>query len=141
MRSIHDSLTINLLRLRDQFMVYFRPVVKKHGLTEQQWRIIRYLHEYPDSTIERISHVSCISPPSLTGILSRMENSGWITRRTDSVDRRCTYITLTPSAEDLYENVIIDSNLAYEKLESDVGHAEIKILEGIVESIQGKLSK
>lgn len=141
MRSIHNSLPINLLRLRDRFMVYFRPIIKEYGLTEQQWRIIRSLYEYPDSAIERIGHMSCISAPSLTGILNRMEKNDWIVRRIDTEDRRRTYVKLSPTGEELYRKVTEDSDQAYKKLEADVGHAEIKILEGIIESIQNKLSK
>ncbi|PSG20148.1 homoprotocatechuate degradation operon regulator HpaR, partial [Escherichia coli] len=38
---MHDSLTIALLQAREAAMSYFRPIVKRHNLTEQQWRIVR----------------------------------------------------------------------------------------------------
>ena len=38
---MHDSLTIALLQAREAAMAYFRPIVKRHNLTEQQWRIVR----------------------------------------------------------------------------------------------------
>ncbi|MEW5259964.1 homoprotocatechuate degradation operon regulator HpaR, partial [Escherichia coli] len=40
---MHDSLTIALLQAREAAMSYFRPIVKRHNLTEQQWRIVRIL--------------------------------------------------------------------------------------------------
>ncbi len=138
MRSIHNSLTVNLLRVREYFMQYFRPILKQHGVTEQQWRIISYLHEYPDTTIEQMSNIVCISSPSLTGILNRMEGLGWINRRTDARDKRCTYISLTDLGKSLYADVSALSSQAYEALEKDVGLPEIKILEGIIESINNK---
>ena len=38
---MHDSLTIALLQAREAAMSYFRPIVKRHNLTEQQWRMER----------------------------------------------------------------------------------------------------
>lgn len=38
---MHDSLTIALLQAREAAMTYFRPIVKSHNLTDQQWRIVR----------------------------------------------------------------------------------------------------
>ena len=35
---MHDSLTIALMQAREVAMTYFRPIVKQHNLTEQQWR-------------------------------------------------------------------------------------------------------
>ncbi len=141
MRSVHNSLTINLLRIREQFMHYFRPILKQHGVTEQQWRIMRYLNEYPETTIERISHTVCISSPSLTGILNRMETTDWITRRMDTRDKRCTYISLTDEGKRLYADIAVLSSDAYTRLENDVGLPEIKILEGIIETIDNKFQK
>ncbi len=40
---MHDSLTIALLQAREAAMTYFRPIVKSHNLTDQQWRIVRIL--------------------------------------------------------------------------------------------------
>ncbi len=44
---MHDSLTIALLQAREAAMAHFRPIVKRHNLTEQQWRIVRILAEKP----------------------------------------------------------------------------------------------
>ena len=43
---MHDSLTIALLQAREAAMSYFRPIVKRHNLTGQQWRIVRILDVY-----------------------------------------------------------------------------------------------
>ncbi len=50
---MHDSLTIALLQAREAAMSYFRPIVKRHNLTEQQWRIVRILAESPSMDFSR----------------------------------------------------------------------------------------
>lgn len=58
---MHDSLTIALLQAREAAMAYFRPIVKRHNLTEQQWRIVRILADVRrwTFTIWPFAPVSC----------------------------------------------------------------------------------
>ncbi len=59
---MHDSLTIALLQAREAAMSYFRPIVKRHNLTEQQWRIVRILWRKAHQwifTIWRIAPAFC----------------------------------------------------------------------------------
>ncbi len=67
---MHDSLTIALLQAREAAMSYFRPIVKRHNLTEQQWRIVRVLAEHPSMDFHDLAFRTCILRPSLTGIHS-----------------------------------------------------------------------
>ena len=73
---MHDSLTIALMQAREVAMTYFRPIVKQHNLTEQQWRIVRVLVENPSMDFHELAAATCILRPSLTGILTRMERDG-----------------------------------------------------------------
>ena len=43
MREFSRSLPMSLLRAREAVMRQFRPSLRDHGLTEQQWRILRAL--------------------------------------------------------------------------------------------------
>src|SRR6266849_5130597 len=43
MREFSRSLPMSLLRAREAVMRHFRPSLRDHGLTEQQWRILRAL--------------------------------------------------------------------------------------------------
>ena len=43
MRDFSQSLPMALLRAREAVMRQFRPILRQHGLTEQQWRILRAL--------------------------------------------------------------------------------------------------
>ncbi|MGM3243097.1 hypothetical protein ACS2VP_27140, partial [Bacillus cereus group sp. Bc237] len=41
LRAFSRSLPMALLRSRESVMVRFRPMLRAHGLTEQQWRVLR----------------------------------------------------------------------------------------------------
>ncbi|MBC2637283.1 homoprotocatechuate degradation operon regulator HpaR, partial [Citrobacter braakii] len=85
---MHDSLTIALLQAREAAMGYFRPIVKRHNLTEQQWRIVRVLAEHPSMDFHDLAFRTCILRPSLTGILTRMERDGLVLRLKPVNDQR-----------------------------------------------------
>ncbi len=88
---MHDSLTIALLQAREAAMGHFRPIVKRHNLTEQQWRIVRILAEKSVDGLSR-SGVPRLHPsPSLTGILTRMERDGLVLRLKPVNDRKVVY--------------------------------------------------
>ncbi|SQI84388.1 Homoprotocatechuate degradative operon repressor [Klebsiella oxytoca] len=57
---MHDSLTIALLQAREAAMAHFRPIVKRHNLTEQQWRIVRILAEHPSMDFHDLAFRACI---------------------------------------------------------------------------------
>ena len=100
---MHESLTIALLQARETAMGFFRPILKSHNLTEQQWRIIRVLANSRSIEFHELAAETCILRPSLTGILSRMERDKLIFRLKPVNDQRKLYVSLTQQGQDLYE--------------------------------------
>lgn len=74
------SLTLTLLQAREAAMGFFRPLLNEHGLTEQQWRIIRILWQRGEMESHQLAKQACILKPSMTGVLSRMERDGYVQR-------------------------------------------------------------
>lgn len=95
---MHESLTIALLQARETAMGFFRPILKSHNLTEQQWRIIRVLANSRSIEFHELAAETCILRPSLTGILSRMERDKLIFRLKPVNDQRKLYVSLTSRA-------------------------------------------
>lgn len=141
MQSIHDSLTIDLFRIREHLMAYFRPILHKYEISEQQWRVIHYLHECNETTSERMKYGVCLSSPSLTGMLSRMVDKGLLHRRPDPHDKRCFCISLTQKGKDIYAKVAPEASEAYKQIEQDFGIAELQILRSVLEILETKMQK
>ena len=95
MRKFDESLPMALHRAREATMAFFRPVLNAAGVTEQQWRVIRVLHERDELESRTLADIACILPPSLTGILARLEGHGLVKRRKDAADQRRLYVSLT----------------------------------------------
>lgn len=100
---MQDSLIIALLQARETAMGFFRPILKTYSLTEQQWRIICILVDNRSIDFQQLAMKSSILPPSLTGILSRMERDGLVFRLKPLNDQRKLYISLTVDGQALYD--------------------------------------
>ena len=91
----HRNIPLLLMRARERMISYFRPVLNAHGITEQQWRIVRLLLEAPALEPRQIGELCAISSPSMAGVLERMEQAGYITRRRVEHDQRRVLVSLT----------------------------------------------
>ena len=49
-----------MLRAREAIMISFRPILAKHGFTEQQWRVLRVLGEKGPSDAGQVAFDACI---------------------------------------------------------------------------------
>jgi homoprotocatechuate degradation regulator HpaR len=89
------------LKAREELLCHFRPIISHFGLTEQQWRILRTLGEKEQLEPREICELCQILSPSLTGVLSRMEAMGLVTRTRVPEDQRRVIVRLTPKSEEL----------------------------------------
>lgn len=89
------------LKAREELLCHFRPIISHFGLTEQQWRILRILSEMEQLEPREICELCHILSPSLTGVLSRMEEMGLVTRSRVPEDQRRVIVRLTPKSEQL----------------------------------------
>jgi homoprotocatechuate degradation regulator HpaR len=117
-----------LLRARELTMGYFRPMLNEHGLTEQQWRVIRVLQEYGELEFHDLSRVAWIQPPSLTGILTRLERAALVRRTRSRSDQRRLHLTLSPAGLRRFEMVSRQAEQRYGLIERRLGQARLKSL-------------
>ncbi|MGJ7473642.1 homoprotocatechuate degradation operon regulator HpaR [Pseudomonas fulva] len=129
------SLTLSLLQARASSMGFFRPALNRHGVTSQQWRVIRVLHKNGDTEIHRLAKLSCILAPSLTGVLKRMEAQGVIIRRRSVSDQRCMVVQLLPKGTELFEVMEREIDTGYERLESELGKDNLLTLMSLLEDL------
>lgn len=129
---MHDSLTIALLQAREAAMAWFRPIVKRHNLTEQQWRIVRVLAENPNMDFHDLAFRTCILRPSLTGILTRMESVGLVLRLKPVNDQRKLYVSLTKEGQALYAYAQAEVEEVYQQIEAEFTAEKMQQLTGLL---------
>ena len=101
-------------------MERFRPLTTAHGLTEQQRRVIRALHEHGPLEPRNISDICPSSSPSMAGVLARMEAVKLIIKERFADDQRRVLVSLKPTSLALVETLTCDLEARYEELERTV---------------------
>jgi len=117
--------------------------LKPMGLSQAKWRTLLHLSLAGDAlTQAEIAERLGIEQPSLVTLLHRLENEGWIIRRSSLHDRRCKMVFLGQRAQ----RVISQINAAAEKLRHEllenVSAADlrtcVRVLAQICEKAEGK---
>src|SRR5271170_6082487 len=95
MREFSRSLPMSLLRAREAVMRQFRPSLRRHNLTEQQWRILRALATIDEIEVAGLARDAFLLGPSLSRILRDLEARQLIVRRTAKADLRRGVVSIS----------------------------------------------
>ena len=123
--TVRPSLTMALLQARESAMLFFRPSLNRHGLTEQQWRIIRVLRRYGELESHQLAELVCILKPSMTGVLQRMERNGMVRRYKASHDQRRVFVELTEAGRTCFERMSGEVENSYARLQEKFSEEKI----------------
>lgn len=125
LREFGHSLPMELLKAREAAMARFRPMLREHGLTEQQWRVVRVLAEYPDIDASELARRALLLAPSLSRIFQFLEREKLVSRLADANDQRRSLFSLTAKGQDLYERVAPESEALYAQIETEFGRERL----------------
>jgi homoprotocatechuate degradation regulator HpaR len=105
MKTDFESLPILLQKAREALVMGQRKVLAPFDLTEQQWRVIRTIFLNGDINAQTLASQSAILGPSLSRILSRLDEDGILNRKVSSGDQRELEISLTAKGKRLHAKV------------------------------------
>ena len=120
-RLAHRNLPLLLLQAREAVIANFRPILNAHGLTEQQWRILRALADAGPLEPRHIVELCRISSPSLAGVLSRMDDLGLVKRERMAGDARRVRVSLTAKSRALAAKMAPQIEATYADIEARIG--------------------
>jgi MarR family transcriptional regulator for hemolysin len=86
-----------------------------HGLSEAQLRLLFRLWKEEGATQARLAQVLEVEPISISRLLDRMEQGGWIERRQDAQDRRVRMIFTTEKTKQIRNSVKDVASQVYEE--------------------------
>lgn len=134
------SLPMQLMRAREQVMQRFRPHLRAHGLTDQQWRVIRALVEAESLEIQELGARCEIHPASLSRILPKLQEQGLIRRRTHESDQRRTIVSIEPPGRRLFATLAPESEAIYGQIEEELGTKLLEEIYVVLDRLIGILS-
>jgi len=136
---VHRNLPRLLLQAREAVMAHTRPSLRQHGLSDQQWRVLRVLGEHahePDGVeTGRVAREAYLLGPSLTGVLARMERDGLIAREKCTQDARRTVVRATRLGLDKVQTLSETIEAHYSWLEKELGKTRLKALYELLDEV------
>ena len=134
-RQTRRSLPIALLRARESIMAKFRPMLARHDINEQQWRVIRVLGEHGELDASQLAERALVLGPSLTRMIKTLEKNRLVAKRSDKSDGRKAIISITPRAKALLRVVTPESAAIYKQIEEKFGVAQMEQLLDLLEAL------
>ncbi len=135
----HRNLPRLLLEAREAVMLHTRPSLREHGLSDQQWRVLRVLgeHAHEPGGIEtgRVATEAYLLGPSLTGVLNRMERAGLIERQRCPQDARRTVVRATAQGLGKVQALSQTIEAHYAWMETQLGKAQLTALYDLLDQL------
>jgi homoprotocatechuate degradation regulator HpaR len=136
---VHRNLPRLLLQAREAVMAHTRPSLRSHGLSDQQWRVLRVLGEHAQELdgIEtgRVAREAFLLGPSLTGVLARMERGGLIARERCPHDARRTVVRATQVGLAKVQALSQTIEAHYAWMEQQLGKDHLKALYNLLDGV------
>lgn len=82
--------------LSDAAVMFHTALAEKLGLGASDWKTLSLLDRHGPMSAGELSARSGLAPPSVTGIIDRLERAGWVHRSRDPEDGRRVVVTLDP---------------------------------------------
>jgi homoprotocatechuate degradation regulator HpaR len=141
MREFSQSLPMSLLRAREAVMRQFRPSLRQHGLTEQQWRILRALAAVETIEVTELARVAFLLGPSLSRILRDLEARHLIERKVARADLRRAMVSISAKGLKLIEAVAPTSEMIYAEITKRYGARKLAELQDMLTALENSLSE
>jgi homoprotocatechuate degradation regulator HpaR len=140
MREFSRSLPMSLLRAREAVMRQFRPSLRNHGLTEQQWRILRALTAVEAIEVTELARMAFLLGPSLSRILRDLEARQLVERKTAEVDQRRAMVSISAKGLKLIEAVAPTSEAIYAEITRRFGARRLSELQEVLGALEQSLA-
>ena len=84
----------------------FDSHVRAAGLSSIEWRVLATLHDSPPLTVSQLAHEVLAKQPTVTKLVQRMAEQGWVTLLADPADQRRTMVNATAAGKKLVKPLL-----------------------------------
>jgi DNA-binding MarR family transcriptional regulator len=125
-----------------------QPYFAQFGISGSQWGVLRNLHraeqqDLPGLRLTDLSERLLIRPPSVTGVVDRLERAGLVQRDGSPTDMRAKRVSLTPKGRQVVEQVLAVHGKQMEAVLGGLRHGEqaelLRLLSRLSQHLEGLL--
>ncbi|BAV05096.1 organic hydroperoxide resistance transcriptional regulator [Filimonas lacunae] len=98
---LENQICFPLYAASRQMTALYRPLLEELDLTYPQYLVMMVLWEHQEITVRQLGDILLLDSGTLTPLLKRMEEKGWVARVRSSEDERVVNISLTAAGKKL----------------------------------------
>jgi len=119
----------------------FNEELAPQGVTYRQAQVFGCLALEGQLSQTDLAERMGIEPPTLVGILDRMERDGWIRRDGDKTDRRRKFIQATPAAKPVWTKIVAVAKRVRSRATRGMTAAQLAQLKKLLTQVQANLAE
>lgn len=113
----------------------FDAQVRAAGLRSVEWRVLATLHDGPALTVSQLAHEVLSKQPTVTKLVQRMAEQGWVTLRADAADHRRTLVAASAAGRRKVAPLVRAAHAHEQQLLATLGRAERAALRKLLERL------
>ena len=111
------------------------------GVTFRQCQVLGFLVLYGPLSQTELAERMGIEPPTLVGILDRMQRDGWIRREACPQDRRKNLICPLEAAEPIWSKIVATGRRVRAQATRDLTHEQLETLKQLLSVVRSNLGE
>ena len=113
----------------------FDAHVRAKGLSSIEWRVLATLHDGEPLTVSQLAHEVLSKQPTVTKLVQRMADQGWVALQADPQDQRRTLVAATAAGRRLVKPLVEHAQAHEARLLRTLGATEKKALRTLLEKL------
>ena len=129
-----EKVLMAIVRTAEIFKRNHSAVFRNYGLSFAQYNVLRVLDASTNgqNRMSEISRIMLVAGANITGIAKRLENYGFIIKKSDPTDERVTILEITPKGKRTLKNIEKEKDHWLEVMLADLPRSErLDLLEKI----------
>jgi len=135
-----EQAAVGVLIAADHLHQSYAEICERHGITTDQYRVLRILRDAPPTGYARgevTSRCSMHRSPDMTRMLDRLVRLGFAKRRLDPDDRRCSVTTVTRAGLAMLARIDPEIAAAARRLTKPLSSSQLHQLARLTETLAG----
>lgn len=116
-------------------------VAEKLDLNPTDLKVADLVNRHGAMTAGQLAEVTGLTSGAITGIIDRLERTGFVTRQRDATDRRVVFIETVPEGAELLQRTFEPLSKAMDALDRTFTREELAVVERYMEAAISILSE
>ena len=130
---IDDYLAYLLARASHLISSEFHAVVEASGLSLMEWRVMASLSGKDSLSINELASIVLAKQPTVTKLVGRMQDAGWVNRVDAPHDKRHSLVSLTAAGQRKVKPLLAQARAHEAQVMADIGLGEVAQLKKVLE--------